>query len=829
MFKELIYTRCRQGINLLTGQTLTGDGFKVYACTPSLLDTNQIDLPLLLNAAQRKQPYKDPEFMEDAYLYSVPDIGQSYLTGFYPVPFVPNADADFSNRPGNFINQILIGDYSNLYPYLLFRNPRIWTAKTKEDAYYYHNEPEPLPERADLAAADITSWDKELRDFVLDGRRQALMAAIAFIITQFELPVEARKFLIIRDQSAQMIELWIAAIESAFSARIAASISFATRFSRYSSDNRYTVNREGLYQAQINLQDPNQKQRLRALIVGVDDRDREGAAAVRPLANAPYAVLDGREKKALFDIDTSDPFFSFVTAWDVNHLNYCRDFLQSLDIVEPTSGIFQLRAIYLALQPGSRLLDAQEVADLLKILGQYPIVRADGFLADLYGRLKADMPRFIVEDLSASISIIDWLAGIAPQVDTRTSAGEFSDLVYDIFLDKVLGGVNLREAELYWQTLKGSRFGPGAARALMKSLPGEEFRALLDRIQGLEALVLALIYLDAMALLQDTDFKKIAFFADIGLRESYALDDMSAARLLIEVLALGGSPPADAVILALMGQGPAEYDRFLVKCFLELQPSIVQSDSMLVEFFRLNPKAASVSAVNQELISARLARLRTGREIRMFVAVINQLPRTEEDYRIKLFEELDQMLPFGDRDSMETALLLLKMKPDKAICVNSAHLAAYDSASSRLGRPQLIDQLFALTDQGFPSLKDPAYIETLVKNLMKARLRPDELQSLIRLFTSSAPYTAELVGSIISQTTARQYEGWNTLLETAVEIDHPVLRGELTAALKGLKRREKAWHQLASLIRSDQSERYFQAIVATVQKEEGGRRRFLGY
>lgn len=147
----------------------------------------------------------------------------------------------------------------------------------------------------------------DIAAFVAEGRREALIGAIAFIVTQYSLPPEERKFLVIRDENSKLIELWIAAIESAFSPRMAAGLSFATRLDKFANANKYTVNLSGQYQTQINLQSPNQKLRFRAMIVGVDERDRTNAAAAKALANSPYVVLDGKTKTLSVNVDTSNP------------------------------------------------------------------------------------------------------------------------------------------------------------------------------------------------------------------------------------------------------------------------------------------------------------------------------------------------------------------------------------------------------------------------------------------------------------------------------------------------------------------------------------------
>ena len=39
MYSELIYTRCRQGIDILKGgRTIASDGFKVYSCSDNIIN-----------------------------------------------------------------------------------------------------------------------------------------------------------------------------------------------------------------------------------------------------------------------------------------------------------------------------------------------------------------------------------------------------------------------------------------------------------------------------------------------------------------------------------------------------------------------------------------------------------------------------------------------------------------------------------------------------------------------------------------------------------------------------------------------------------------------
>ena len=104
MYSELIYTRCGEGVDILRGRTpIKNSGFKVFSCSENIIEAGLADLPFLYATAQSKVPYADPSFMDDAYLYVVPDLGGRFLLNFHPIPFDRTATGDYSHRPGNFI------------------------------------------------------------------------------------------------------------------------------------------------------------------------------------------------------------------------------------------------------------------------------------------------------------------------------------------------------------------------------------------------------------------------------------------------------------------------------------------------------------------------------------------------------------------------------------------------------------------------------------------------------------------------------------------------------------------------------------------------------
>lgn len=466
MYSELIYTRCRQGIDILKGgRPVLSDGFKVYSCSKDILDEDATDLPLLFNMAQCKQTYSDPNFMDDVYVYSVPDKGRSILVNFHPIPFDRDAKGDYSHRPGNFINQLFVGDFGDVYPFELFGNVAVWDAQARGEAFYYENEPQPLACRPELDATVGSITVGDIERFVSDGRRDVVKAAIAFLIEQYELPPENRKYLVIRDESSSFLELWVAAIELAFSPHMSSGLSFATRMDKFMNTNRYTVSQNGLYQVQMNLQDPKQKQRFRAMIVGVDERDRANISAVRALPNAPYVILDGKSKTIDYSADTSSAYYLLVTSYDERHVVFCREFLQMLDIRQPTRDVLKLYDAYIVLDGNFSSHPAWKVAAALATLEAQQMLPCT-YLSSLYNGIKEALPHYLKEDLLSAFTILKWLQKAASIVGDVQAAKEFDTIVGKAFADCVYGDPLGRGTSEFWSSIGNSAFASVAASYL---------------------------------------------------------------------------------------------------------------------------------------------------------------------------------------------------------------------------------------------------------------------------------------------------------------------------------------------------------------------------
>lgn len=416
MYSELIHTRCRDGIDIRKGGVPVSGGstggFKVYACSPAIFDDGYADIPLIDDLRQSKQSYSDPEFMEDSYIYMVPDKGMRCLMNFHPRHYDSgNKAGDYPHRPGNYVNQMFIGSFSDIYPFETFRNAGVWDAQLRGEQYYYANAPE-NPEMRDLAGEEgVISIDR-IADFISDGRKEILKEAIAFIVGQYAMTAEERKYLVILDRNAYRIELWIAAIELAFSRSMASGLPFATRLDRFASTNIYTVDLNGNYQTQINLQSNQQRRRWRAMIVGADERDRANASAVSCQANAPYAVLDGINKTITAESDTEHRYYECAISYDPEHFVFTEGFLGMIDTDTPCA---EMTALFDAFELIERYMKSGSQADLtagIRALSKFRI-RESEYLKNLCVRISSDLENIIGRDTVTGFELIRWLTEVS--------------------------------------------------------------------------------------------------------------------------------------------------------------------------------------------------------------------------------------------------------------------------------------------------------------------------------------------------------------------------------------------------------------------------------
>jgi len=834
MFSELIYTRCRQGIDILkSGKSITSDGFKVYSCTPSLMEGGNTDLPFLFNAAQGKQPYNDPTFMDDAYLYFAPDKGDNFMVNFHPVTFDPNAKGDYSHRAGNFLNHILIGDFTEFYPFELFRDNAVWNAKLRGEAYYYENVPTALSVRSDVNDLVGQINLDELSSFISDGRKEALMTAVSFLISQYELPMEKRKFLVIRDVSSEMIELWIAAIECAFSPRMATAIPFSTRLDKFAMANRYTVNQLGVYQTQINLQDPNQKQRYRAMIVGVDERDKTNSAAARPLANSPFVLLDGKEKRAMFEADISHPYYRFITNFDDSHQVFCREFLQMLNIKQPSSDIYRLFDIYMALEETASLPNAEMLAKNLSVLDKYNVL-ASSRLKNLYSRIKDGLPQFLQEHLHSALQIIKWLQAVSKTVGDHNATQQLTGIVSKTFSEQVYRKQDSESVFGFWGEIKKTEFVSSVANYFVAPATYKINAAYLQQLNKSGKINFVLIYLECAAFADAVNIQDLKkSLVSYGFKMCSQENDINSAKKIMQALSQGKQDSAKDMLFSIIRETEKGHEEFFINLLIASDGSIVETDSSMLLFFK-KLSAEKLEHLFASVLKCRMRKLARVTDIEQFLKVLKTIKPINNSDLVEIYETLDSKLAPTEKGSASVALMIQQERPQEAKCVNSAHIYAFEVLNDKHRRVPISDEYSQLAIQGFPSEKDRGYIKALIDRLIRMQMEQKELEYVIQMFVRVPEYITELVGAILDITTPKRNREWNILIAVATEMRSPIIFDIIVSECAKLKQGEKALAQLHDMLESGKVCNYFRKVAEKVteiirlRKSQSGLGKFLG-
>jgi len=809
MFYELIYTRCRQGMDITQkGRQISGDGYKVYSCTPLIMEEGAVDLPLLANAAQTKQPYTDPDFMDDAYLFYVPDSGAGIFMNFHPIPFDANAQGDYAHRPGNFVNHALIGDFSRAYPYKMFQDEGIWNAKTRGEAYYYGNPPADagLPARGDITEPPGQYKIDEISAFIADGRQEALKKAVAFLIAQYKEEPEKRKFLVIKDDSSKNIELWIAAIEHAFSPRIASVIPFATRMDKFANTNRYTV-KNGMYQPQINLQDPNQKQRYRAMIVGVDERDKANAGASRPIANSPFVLLDGKQKQALFEADTSNSYYQLIVKFDDEHQKFCGEFLQAFDVLKPDAKIYELYEIFAALiKP--ELPNISALADALERLNKYKAANSDIF-RDIYNRVNTDVSRFMRQDFLSALNIIDWLLTASEVIGDAGAKRYLTDMVCNEFAGIIFSKFDNDKKRSYWTQIQRTGFASSVARVMTDVERINKNSSNLNT--PADGAVFVSIYLDCASLIGEINQQNLEIIIRYGIKICQRNNDTNTLNEIISSLSRIKTNNSQDFLLSLAKDEDKTLGEFIIKYIIDNDAAILASDNSLWSFCKkLND--AGLGHLAGLALMKRVNSLNKPSEIERFMENISGMNFISEEALSRVFESVDSRISVSEDNMPKLVVLLQAKKPRGVKCINSAHLFALNILSGSRRKQSLIEELKDLRSQGFPTITDKDYIDELVEYSIKANLADEEQAFILDILFQAPKEYFSAYGNKLVSAAAKHKDKWKALIKYAFESGNKQIENDIVQVLVDSRQNKKSLLAMSDLLKDENSIRYFDGV-----------------
>lgn len=811
MYYELIYTRCGEGIDILrNGSIIKNAGFKVYSCSGQLFRDGIVDTPLLIATAQSKESYSDPSFMDDAYLYYVPDYGERILCDFHPIPFDRNATGDYSHRPGNFINQLFVGKYEDIYPFETFGNTDIWDAKLRGEGYYYENSPSILVPREDLGDTIGNISLEEIENFVSAGRREVLKSAIAFIVSQFSLPPEERKFLVVKDENSRSIELWVASIESAFSPRMASGLSFATRMDKFISANRYTVNLSGQYQSQINLQSPNQKLRYRAMIVGVDERDKQNTAAIKALPNSPYVVLDGRAKSLSVSVSTVNPYYNFVTAYDDAHEYFCRQFMQMVDDSLPSERVLRLYSAYASL---SKYRSSKKLADLtsaLSVLSQFNMIRTDA-LDKLYKEIKQELPQLLKDDAVASFKVMEWLESIAVVVGDDTAKNSFIGSICSSYSDNVYMRPQSKSTKELHDAIYRSTFESEVSSYLVSQSTIELH---MDEIRAYESddwYVFSKYICEAYNTHKEAFTESAAILLPEAIHSLYQARDVQGA---IQVASLYFGSQKQAVDILLSDASRMDdnnYIGFIVQLVCRISPDSISSEDHLVKYYK-QLQGLNIGKYFSFALAYKAKTFTRTYEMERFLNWVLSNKELSELDLSSTVRTIDQKILLSDKTAERLAAIVQSCKPEGVSLVNSAHLYALGALEKKRQTNEKLQQLKKCAAQGFPSVEDDDYAQRLVDKLFNNSLPDDSFAYVIGAASRSSFYSNKIAAEAVRLAGTKQDYLFTEFIEVASKSKADCLFEASVIACASIKQFDKAVNTMSKSLRSRSAQQYFEAI-----------------
>lgn len=811
MYSELIYTRCGEGVDILRGKSpIRNSGFKVFSCSDNITETGFVDLPFLHAIAQSKEPYADPNFMDDAYLFVVPDLGEKYLLNFHPIPFDRTATGNYSHRPGNFINQIFIGRFDDFYPYELFGDEFVWDAQKKGEAFYYENSPVPLAQRENFGdAPGYISFD-DIAAFVADGRRDVLMHAIAFIISQYSLPTEERKFLVIRDEDAKHIELWIAAIENAFSPRMSAGLSFATRLDKFANANKYTVNLDGQYQSQMNLQSPTQKLRFRAMIVGVDERDKANSA-VKALANSPYVILDGKSRALSISIDATNPYYRYVTAYDNGHKYFCQYFMQMVDAALPSDDVLKLYSAFISLLQYKSSRQLNDLLSCLKILGQFKLVRTTN-LEQLYREIKQEMPNFLRENAISSFIVMNWLEYVASVVGDDSAKDNFKDAVCRSYADNIFMRPQSEFSKELHSVVKKSIFAQDADEYLISQTTVDAYANTTQTYSPADWAAFTEFFVDAQKRHSGGFTETAQALIPKCIHYLYlAKDGKTAVRVASLCSAQNLGQTVEILLTEASYSADQNYIAFLIQLVCRIAPDTITSEVNLMHFYG-QLQRANLSSFFSVALAYKAQTLSGNQDMDRFLDWILSTAELKEIDLTAIIKVLDKNMRLSDKAAERLAVKIQQNKTEDLVCINSAHIYAFHALDDKKLANELVPVLNNLVIQGFPSLNDEAYAERLISRLFDTKLPKDAFAIIVAAASTSPFYSNKIAAKAMRCIGTKQDSVVGELIEIAAKTNSEQLFDAIVTVCADMKQLEKGLAAMRETIQSETVQQYFALI-----------------
>lgn len=411
MLNQLIYTRCMPHRELKNkGQVVRADGFGVFSMSQGLVINSPIsnyDFLQTRLAVPNGAKETSAIGLFNSYEYTAlsSDIYAMSFEVARPHCKEPRKNGK-GHRTGTYIKQCLIGKPDD-YPFKWF-GASAWDAHLKSENDYYLDE-NPNAEPAWLnTVQEIPNGSyitiEKIKQFVKEGRTEAVKAGIWFLIHEYAKPENERKVLLIKDDP-ENVELWIAAIEYAFSAEMAKGITFSTNKTKLGTqiDNIlffYTDESGRFYPMRNNSM--TQSRHPYNMIVGYHPKDMF-CSAVKQMPTSNFVMLDGTTKTAGFATDDSicSAYYSAAIQYDADIIDFTSVVLPSLPISTITDKIPELYDAYKYLLDSNHRVEKwsyREAIAELQSLTQYGVSRNNALNMYILDEGMRGYQRFAAED-----------------------------------------------------------------------------------------------------------------------------------------------------------------------------------------------------------------------------------------------------------------------------------------------------------------------------------------------------------------------------------------------------------------------------------------------
>ncbi len=410
MLDQIIYTRCSPHRDLKNGgASVRGDGFGVFAVSPRLFANKQLSSYDYLQgrlAVQNGAKETSPIGLFNSYEYSILAPGVTALSFEVARPHckTPRANGK-AHRSGTYIKQCLVGKPEG-YPVDWF-GASVWTAHLEDENSYYLDEgnqtSDPLPQVPNKPGKGRLT-PAVVREFVSQGRAEAVKAGIWYLLREYERPENDRKVLLIKD-TPENVELWIAAMEYAFPVSMAQTITFTTNRSRLGeqadSALYYYTDAAGQFYPRMD-RSINQIRHPYCMIVGYHPND-SFCAALKPMPMSNFVVIDGTTKTVSFQTDGSvhDAYYDAAIRYDEDIQDFCNVVLPSLAIRDLSTKLPELFDAYRYLLDSDHGADKWNYAETVRNLNallQYGMPQNGALNGYLVGACLKAYQRFVPED-----------------------------------------------------------------------------------------------------------------------------------------------------------------------------------------------------------------------------------------------------------------------------------------------------------------------------------------------------------------------------------------------------------------------------------------------